>query len=180
MRTQIKCSRTHTSLLLIGSPKRKRDSGSLLTREPLPLAISLATAVMEDFCESKSNQDGILSPVVLTRNAGAVQRLAVTRTVAKAFCSCFWNEDDDDDPCNVVLVVSVAGPAVPSVNQRGDLPTDSHGSGVKPTTTALLKKAVRSSVTTTPRIPEIRIMDQIPCARADGGGDNRSFPLFKR
>jgi hypothetical protein len=33
-------------LLLIGKPNRKRLSGSLLTREPVPEAISLATATM--------------------------------------------------------------------------------------------------------------------------------------
>ena len=124
----------------------------------------------------------MLSPVLLTRNAGALQRVAVTRIVAKAFCKCFWNgADDDDDPCKDVLVVDFAVPVfLLLVNQRGDLPAESCCNGAKPTTTALFNPATRRAVATTPSEPEIRMMDLFfPCARADRGEDKRIFSFFK-
>lgn len=103
-----------TSLLLMGSPSRSNDSGSLLTRDPLPLAISLATAVTlwED-----ADSSTLLSALVVVeaKKAGAPQRLAVTRAVATAFWTCCCqgdvvarrdvgvvdscDDDDDTDLC---------------------------------------------------------------------------------
>jgi len=113
----------------MGSPNRSNDSGSLLTRDPLPLAISLATAVTLDVNDDEDSSILLLS-VLEAKKAGALQRLAVTRAVATAFWTCCCNGDvawrDDVD-----------------VDADDDTSTDLCCCGTKAVVIAALLKATR-------------------------------------
>jgi len=88
-----------TILFSIGNPYRNNDSGSLLTREPLPLAISLADAivVVDDHCMvtwGDDNDDDWASVGATTTSSGAG---AIHSPIESAIPMTALEREDDGD-----------------------------------------------------------------------------------